>query len=764
MYYLNGLKSSKQLKMGNRKTEEERIERVIRSLLKLPENRRCINCNLLGPQYVCTTFSTFVCTNCSGIHREFTHRVKSVSMAKFSPEEVTALQAGGNERAKQIYFKEWNPLRHSHPESGNIHKLRDFIKHVYVERRYSGENCGSSLPRIKMSEKEESYASKKSSSFRFEIISPHSCPGASSDDKNLRFLYDESRSPRYTQKYSRNAGLTKSPIKIEVVDDRFRDKEHRNRRLSNIESKLKQISIDDQKNVDKSQLPVARPSGEILREKASSLQVSHSGGKGSVEENPSEQKNNNPERSINLSTKSQPTNSVAGGGPESPPHITQSNENNWAIFGASTENKDPKSPNTNTSKPSTTNAASEAATPAKNPLDLLLFELSGPVTPVTGEMSQAASGTNNDPTTTTVDNANIWDFPPTSVGKTGPSPNNTSVWSSTLTPATESAQPSNEVLPHSEVSHAHKPSSMHYLPSVSSGCSKTTPLINSPVKDVASNNQPSVAPSTNDSLWALTEQSPQTTSSMQCLPPVPAGCSSTTQPKNSQVKDVSSNNHLPVAPSTNNSSWGFTELSSQATSKPTQETKPDAGSQLSKVETRSSGRMELPEDLFTSSYLSGPASLAGWQNVQPYGMGYGMQYYQNAAPPSALPNAPKYSNPFDVTDGRSLMHVSSLPTMESSHGVPPPAVSPRTGLMHASSSLGSLGTMVSQSPCYASPVPLAEYQVNNKEQPTRPRRAGSLHSELSAFGSLDPIQQYNRELMTSKTANSFSNTRGNPFD
>jgi hypothetical protein len=29
--------------------------------------------------------------------REFTHRVKSVSMAKFSAEEVSALQAGGNE-------------------------------------------------------------------------------------------------------------------------------------------------------------------------------------------------------------------------------------------------------------------------------------------------------------------------------------------------------------------------------------------------------------------------------------------------------------------------------------------------------------------------------------------------------------------------------------------------------------------------------------------------------------------------------------------
>ncbi|KAL2584098.1 hypothetical protein AAZV13_14G110300 [Glycine max] len=573
--------------MGNPKTEEERIERVIRSLLKLPENRRCINCNLLGPQYVCTTFSTFVCTNCSGIHREFTHRVKSVSMAKFTPEEVTALQAGSNERAKQIYFKEWNPLRHSYPDSCNIHKLRDFIKHVYVERRYTGESCGSSLPRIKMSEKEESFASKKSSSFRFEIISPHSSSGPRSDDKNLRYIYDESRSPRYTQKYARHTGLSRNPIKIEVVDDRFQDDERRNRRLSNIASKLKQISIDGQKNVDKSQLPVERPLGEILRENASSLQATHS---------------------------------AAGGRPELP-HTTQSNESNWAIFGASTENNDPTTPDTNTSKPSTKKTASEAAIPAKNPVDLLLFELSGPVTPVTGGMSQAASGTNNDPTTTTVDNGTTWDFPSTSVGQTTASPNNTSVWSFTSTPATESAQPSNEVPLHTEVSYAYKTSSMQYVPSVSTVCSSTTQPINSPVKDVASNNQP----------------------------------------------------------------------------------------------------------------------------------------------PSALPNAPKYSNPFDVTDGRSLIHVSSLPTMASFHGVPPPAVSPRTGLMHASS-LGSLGTMVSQSPCYASPVPKGEYQVNNKEQPTRPQRAGSFNSELSAFGSLDPIQQSNRGLMTSKTANYFSNTRGNPFD
>lgn len=33
--------------MANRMKEDEKNERIIRGLLKLPENRRCINCNSL---------------------------------------------------------------------------------------------------------------------------------------------------------------------------------------------------------------------------------------------------------------------------------------------------------------------------------------------------------------------------------------------------------------------------------------------------------------------------------------------------------------------------------------------------------------------------------------------------------------------------------------------------------------------------------------------------------------------------------------------
>ncbi|KAJ7545503.1 hypothetical protein O6H91_09G122900 [Diphasiastrum complanatum] len=129
--------------MANRIKEEERHEKIIRNLLKQSGNKRCINCGSLGPQYVCTTFSIFICTACSGVHREFTHRVKSVSMAKFTAVEVAELQAGANERARMIYFKEWDPHRNPLPDNSNPDKLRSFIKNVYEEKRYTGEKSAA---------------------------------------------------------------------------------------------------------------------------------------------------------------------------------------------------------------------------------------------------------------------------------------------------------------------------------------------------------------------------------------------------------------------------------------------------------------------------------------------------------------------------------------------------------------------------------------------------------------------------------------------
>nr|CAB3496080.1 unnamed protein product [Digitaria exilis] len=134
---------------GASRKEEERNERIVRGLLKLPPNRRCVNCNGLGPQYVCTSFWTFVCVSCSGIHREFTHRVKSVSMSTFSSQEVEALQKGGNQRARESFLKDFDTQKMRLPDSSNIANLREFIKAVYVERRYAGGRFSERPPRDK---------------------------------------------------------------------------------------------------------------------------------------------------------------------------------------------------------------------------------------------------------------------------------------------------------------------------------------------------------------------------------------------------------------------------------------------------------------------------------------------------------------------------------------------------------------------------------------------------------------------------------------
>ncbi|URE27484.1 ArfGap [Musa troglodytarum] len=151
--------------MARQVKEDEKNEKIIRGLLKLPANRRCINCNSLGPQYVCINFWTFICVYCSGIHREFSHRVKSISMAKFTSQEVSALQEGGNERAKEIYFKEWDPQHHSLPDNSNIDRLKEFIKNVYVDRRYTGERSFD-RPQMFKGNTEDSYDKRKVDSFR----------------------------------------------------------------------------------------------------------------------------------------------------------------------------------------------------------------------------------------------------------------------------------------------------------------------------------------------------------------------------------------------------------------------------------------------------------------------------------------------------------------------------------------------------------------------------------------------------------------------
>uniref|UniRef100_A0ACD5YLH8 Uncharacterized protein n=1 Tax=Avena sativa TaxID=4498 RepID=A0ACD5YLH8_AVESA len=175
--------------------EEERNERIVRGLLKLPPNRRCINCNGLGPQYVCTSFWTFICISCSGIHREFTHRVKSVSMSKFTVQEVEALQKGGNQRARESLLKDFDTQQMMLPDSSNVESLREFIRVVYVERRYAGVSFSERPPRDKQIQKSHEEEHRRASSY-------HSFSQSPPND----YQYEESRNGKQPVMLSRKPG------------------------------------------------------------------------------------------------------------------------------------------------------------------------------------------------------------------------------------------------------------------------------------------------------------------------------------------------------------------------------------------------------------------------------------------------------------------------------------------------------------------------------------------------------------------------------
>ncbi|XWS70807.1 hypothetical protein CRYUN_Cryun03dG0080800 [Craigia yunnanensis] len=82
-------------------------------------------------------------------------RIKDASIAifwvpnMFVPLDFCMHHLQWNTRARQIYFKAWDRRRHSLPDGSNLHRLRYFIKHVYVDRKYTGERSDR-LPGLRL--------------------------------------------------------------------------------------------------------------------------------------------------------------------------------------------------------------------------------------------------------------------------------------------------------------------------------------------------------------------------------------------------------------------------------------------------------------------------------------------------------------------------------------------------------------------------------------------------------------------------------------
>ncbi|KAL6974365.1 hypothetical protein U1Q18_028547 [Sarracenia purpurea var. burkii] len=764
--------------MANRVKEDEKNERIIRNLLKLPDNRRCINCNSLGPQYVCTNFWTFVCTTCSGIHREFTHRVKSVSMAKFTSLEVSALQGGGNASAKEIYFKEWDPQRHSIPDSSNVERLRDFIKHVYVDRRYTGERSFDKPPRVKMGEAEDSYENRRDT-YQVGSRSPPSedtyerrysdrpSPGGRSDDKNYRNSHDE-RSPGYDQEGRQYGDFRKSPVRAEIVNDWRREDRFGNGRRSDdgrISDKLEGKSPDHQKDMDVSSPPIVRPVRDILGENISPLRIieppkpnggratdgsvhtqrsQSSSGLASSDGNQAELKKENIGTLIDFDAVPDPpttatvpqTQQRVAGLSVLHPTTSSSSTDNWACFDSPTEPKATQAP------------------PNANSLDSMLSELSVPVS----VQSQPAgiSGAGSIPTIAHLGNVSAL---PSSSGSFGaPFGNN----------APLATQANNFAM----------------LPPVNApvaalgGLTSMSPFgVGAPAAATTNNlmafpagGAPAGAPGA-ASVWPTMPHQQRSLFPANAIQPI-------THPFTPPISGPSSNQILQpwnpsIAPNTQVPSNLPAAQTSQMVSKPAQE----VTSGVIK-EAKPTGRKALPEDLFAPTYPTYPSSapFPVWQTGPSHGFGFNMQY-NTGMPMQTFPQSSKPANPFDLNNEISTVQAPTFPSMASLQGALPNVTAP-SGLLRTSS-LGTpsptwmsshssyLPAMIPQTPSFASAMPPSAYgqQMPNNLIPRQQAVVG-FGNEVAAFGSSNPNQQHQqvgRMYSAPATPNTFSTVGGNPF-
>ena len=73
------------------------------ALRLLTENKSCFDCHEKGTMYcVMAPFGVFVCSACAGVHREFNHKVKGISMSNFSETETKFLAENGNKVSRVL--------------------------------------------------------------------------------------------------------------------------------------------------------------------------------------------------------------------------------------------------------------------------------------------------------------------------------------------------------------------------------------------------------------------------------------------------------------------------------------------------------------------------------------------------------------------------------------------------------------------------------------------------------------------------------------
>eukprot|EP00408_Alexandrium_pacificum_P050254 CAMPEP_0171247150 /NCGR_PEP_ID=MMETSP0790-20130122/48343_1 /TAXON_ID=2925 /ORGANISM="Alexandrium catenella, Strain OF101" /LENGTH=160 /DNA_ID=CAMNT_0011714543 /DNA_START=85 /DNA_END=564 /DNA_ORIENTATION=- len=92
----------------------------------------CVNCKTATPKYICLDFVTFVCQDCSDVHRGFGHKIAAIDHSEWTVEEYSEIEKFGNKAATEEYLAFWNEADFPRPARKEKDRLKDFIRKAYV--------------------------------------------------------------------------------------------------------------------------------------------------------------------------------------------------------------------------------------------------------------------------------------------------------------------------------------------------------------------------------------------------------------------------------------------------------------------------------------------------------------------------------------------------------------------------------------------------------------------------------------------------------
>ena len=123
------------------KIKQDKIDKRMAELRRLPDNRICCDCRAKNPTSVVLDLNTFICTNCTTFHRNLNRKCVTISMYNFGEKDVARLEAGGNAVANAYWLASYTdkdfPIPPFDAESSyRDSRMADFIRLKYDNKRW----------------------------------------------------------------------------------------------------------------------------------------------------------------------------------------------------------------------------------------------------------------------------------------------------------------------------------------------------------------------------------------------------------------------------------------------------------------------------------------------------------------------------------------------------------------------------------------------------------------------------------------------------